>query len=209
MIFARFHESGNLFQTGALATIDHLKGSVRLTDHQALIIAGRVHNSVESFAPVQSRIEREADRFAASLLMPERHLLDLCARRGYLDLDGLDRLALECEVSPVAAGFRYAELAEEPCVIVFSAGGAIRYAFHSEEARDRGFGGLGIREIPPSSAAALCLAGGPGARGEGATDTTAWFSGRGRFARLWEESRRFGATDRVISMLSWQDYKPE
>jgi hypothetical protein len=209
-VFAIFHPAQTGVSEGRIRfTIAHELGHYFIEEHRDLIVAGNVHNSVESFAPVRNRIEREADAFAACLLMPEKKVAELAGAKGYLDAGGVRRLAEECKVGLRAAAFRYSELAEEPCWLIFANAGEIECAFRSEEANTLGFGGLGVREIPSDSAAHRCISGEPFANEGKGTDTTKWFSPRMAFANLWEDSIRLGSGTRTLTLLSWADYKAE
>jgi len=209
-VFVIFHPAQPGISEGRMRfTIAHELGHYFIEEHRDLIVAGNVHNSVESFSPVSNRIEREADAFAASLLMPERKIAELAGSKGYLDARGVRRLAEDCKVGLRAAAFRYSELAEEPCWLIFANAGVIECAFRSEEANNLGFGGLGIKNIPSDAAAHLCLSGEAFANEGKQMDSTKWFSPRMAFANLWEDSIRLGAGTRTLTLLSWTDYKAE
>lgn len=209
-IFAIFHPEPNGVSEGRVRfTIAHELGHYFIEEHRALIVAGDVHNSVESFAPVRDRIEQEADSFAASLLMPERKVRELWGSKGYLDAKGLLQLAKNCQTTPKAAAFRYVELTEEPCVVIFATSGTVECSFHSDEAKARYFGGLGIDKIPADAAARNCLTGSNWAIEGKQADSTDWFSGRNAYAKFWEDSVRLGSGTRTMTVLSWLDYKPE
>lgn len=72
--------------------------------------------------------EIQANAFAAELLLPRaRFLQDLRQKRG-LDLDHVIELSDNYDISKEAVARRYALLQEEPCAIVFSHEGRVRYA---------------------------------------------------------------------------------
>ncbi|MEQ1843749.1 MAG: ImmA/IrrE family metallo-endopeptidase, partial [Verrucomicrobiales bacterium] len=209
-VFVIFHPTPNGVSEGRIRfTIGHELGHYFIEEHRDLIVAGKAHSSVESFAPVRTRIEREADWFASSLLMPEKKVREIWGSRGYLDAQGILRIAKTCQTTPRASAFRYSEVCDEPCVIIFADSGAVQCSFHSGEAEVRGFGGLGINQIPSKSAARECLLGEPWKAAGKQADSTEWFSARRAYGKLWEDSVRLGAGSRTLTMLSWLDYKPE
>lgn len=209
-VFVIFHPAPYGISEGRIRfTISHELGHYFIEEHRELIVAGNAHNSVESFAPVRDRIEQEADWFAASLLMPEKTVYEAWGAKGHLDVRGILRLAKTCKTTPRAAAYRYAELAEEPCMIIFADSGVVECSFHSQEAEDRWFGILGSRQIPSDSAARKCQSGGEWEEGGKETDSATWFSPRKAYAKLWEDSVRLGSGTRTLTVLSWLDYKPD
>lgn len=73
------------------------------------------------------KMEVEANQFAAELLMPTRIFRDDLRRLQGIDLGHIERLADKYDVSKEAAARRYVELQDEPCAIIFSHNGKIRY----------------------------------------------------------------------------------
>jgi Zn-dependent peptidase ImmA (M78 family) len=84
-----------------------------------------IHTSVAGFAS-DNRLEREADTFAASLLMPETLFKDQLTRyeKG---LDCIESMAKICNTSLTATAIRYAELSEDKVVVIVSTNGKIDY----------------------------------------------------------------------------------
>jgi Zn-dependent peptidase ImmA (M78 family) len=79
------------------------------------------------------QMEVEANIFAAELLLPRTLFLrDLRTRAG-LDLEHIVQLAGRYAVSKEATGRRYVALQNEPCAIVFSRNGLIRYSGRNQE----------------------------------------------------------------------------
>lgn len=76
--------------------------------------------------------EREADRFAAALLMPRRWFGE-AARRHPFQLDGLSSLAEAYGVSLTAAAWNAMDFTREPAALVSSAGGRVLYWRGSDE----------------------------------------------------------------------------
>ena len=69
--------------------------------------------------------EAEANRFAIDLLAPRWLMRPYL--RGIPDLAAVLRLSKELGLSREAGGRRYVELHEQPCALVFSAEGVVRY----------------------------------------------------------------------------------
>lgn len=102
-------------------TISHELGHC-LLGHQI----ARDPGEVASRTPYQ---EREADVFAAELLMPEELVAPHVARPA--SLATVREIADTFRASIVAAGRRYVELTSAPCALVYSEGGHVVWAKHS------------------------------------------------------------------------------
>lgn len=91
-----------------------------------------INNSHESRANFQSEdpLEREADRFAAALLMP-RSLFEAEMKRQPEGLKGVSALHRVCKTSLTATAIRYATLASIPVAVVFTDNGRVDSAFMS------------------------------------------------------------------------------
>jgi hypothetical protein len=169
-----------------------------------MIERGQVHNSSSALRSVYNRIEDEADRFAAALLMPAKELEQFGVGSKEISFESILSLATYCRASRQAMAFRYVELANEPCVVVISQGDRILCHRSSDEADARGFRYLGTRHVPDKSTAAKCINAPANAPIGGPTDTSIWFSEREYGNKLWEESIRLGETDYCLTLLSWQ-----
>lgn len=188
-------------------SICHEFGHYFIEEHRDLIVSGQVHNSVESFKPAKNRIEKEADRFASAILIPEDAFYKFRRNREELALTDLFKLAEVANASIQAAIFRYTQLADEACVAVVTKGGKILRAFSSGLADEMGFGGLGIEMAPERCTVHTCLQSEPFKVIEGSSDTSRWFSERRFGGTLWEESTRIGLGDYAVTMLSWPEQK--
>lgn len=129
--------SSNLANEGMVNfTIAHELGHYFLEGHpQELFPAGSgVHQSLGAFRSHDPR-EREADRFAAGLLLPEkmfRHAMNE-AEGG---LAGIRSLQDDCGTSLTATAIRYATLSESPVAVIVSREGRVEYCFMSDALRD-------------------------------------------------------------------------
>lgn len=124
-------------------TVAHELGHYFLDGHpEEIMKTSRIHLSKAGFTQGQSRIEIEADHFAAGLLMPSR-LTRASLSRAPIGLAGVQHLANDAETSLTAAAIRTAECASYPVAVVVSRGGQVAYGFMSE-----GFKRLGQLRFP-------------------------------------------------------------
>jgi Zn-dependent peptidase ImmA (M78 family) len=112
-------------------SISHELGHYFLDHHHAYLVkGGKPHASSSEFrAGVQ--IEREADAFAASLLLPT-HLVQPLVDDGDFTLERLDEIAGKFEASLVSTAFRYVRLSNLPCAVVGIRDGIISWLFPSD-----------------------------------------------------------------------------
>ena len=81
--------------------------------------------------------EQEANEFASALLLPERFFSPLC-RRTEPSLDLIAELADNFQVSLTATALRYVHFCTEPCAIVFSQNGIVKWFQGSKDFEDLG-----------------------------------------------------------------------
>lgn len=72
--------------------------------------------------------EAEANRFAASLLMPQKFFVRDIRRLGVPETEHIVKLADDYEVSKEAAARRYTDLCDHMCAVIFSQRGKFRYS---------------------------------------------------------------------------------
>jgi hypothetical protein len=116
--FKRFnvgHELGHYFMPGHMDAL--------LGDGQDF------HQSSAGFTS-DDKYEREADSFAASLLMPKLLFKAECAKIGQ-GLEAIEALAALCLTSLTATAIRYAKLCDEPVAVVCSKDDKVQFAFMS------------------------------------------------------------------------------
>lgn len=87
-----------------------------------------------------AKMEVEANRFAAELLMPRNTLVPWIKKVCDVDLRHILSLAKDYRVSKEAAARRFVELIDEPIAIVFSNDGLVRYWLNND-----GFPSLDLR----------------------------------------------------------------
>jgi len=118
-------------------TVAHELGHYFLEGHaQHLFGEGQALHQSESGFTSDERYEREADAFAAGLLMP-RHLFEPACSRAGLGLQGIESLAGLCKVSLTATGIRYAQCTVDPVAVICSVDNRVQFAFLSRVLKDR------------------------------------------------------------------------
>jgi Zn-dependent peptidase ImmA (M78 family) len=118
-------------------TVAHELGHYFLDGHYEHVFAsGNVRHQSESGFTSDDRYEREADTFAAALLMPE-HLFRRACSRVEAGLTAVETLAAQCGTSLTATAIRYALLTDEPVAVICSKRDRIQFAFMSETLKER------------------------------------------------------------------------
>ena len=187
-------------------SIAHELGHYFIPEHRQLLLTGNSHGSRPGFVS-DTRLEREADEFAASLLIPQDYLERLNSRRKFLTLKDLLQLANDLQVSATAMAIRYTQMCSDRCAVILSQGGRQKFYLASEEMEYTGFKWRGCKDIPGDSASAKA-AQNQGSRNvfDKASDSSLWFSGRKRECEIWEEAFPLGYTGLVLTMLADRSY---
>jgi hypothetical protein len=182
--FTIAHEIGHFVLPG------HEKGSVACT-------ASEVGEWTD--APSEEDFEREANEFAAELLMPLERV-EVIARSAPLSLDVVEKIAREFAVSLSAAAYRYCELASEPCAVVWSSDGAVQWAKRSS--RFPHFLPRG-KPIEDHTFAAACFSGEKVPRQPRAVPAHLWITSAsaGSTIRIFEQSKSLPSYHSVITLL--------
>lgn len=185
-------------------SVGHELGHYYMPEHRKLLIQERAHYSKPGFV-CDNRLEREADFFSASLLIPSKILVDFCARKKFFTLKELVELAGTWQTSATSAALRYVQWTSECCAIVLSQKNAVLFYMPSEDAAFRGFQWLGHKNIPTSSATNKANKNqGSGQFFEQESHTEIWFSERKAESKLWEEAFPLGYTGLVLTMLTFE-----
>lgn len=204
--FVIYHPSiaGKQYQPRVRFSVAHELGHYYIPHHRELLLRGASHYSLEGFYH-KNAVEHQADVFAAALLIPTTVLKTRMGRRGFLNLSQILTLSNDCQASAQATAFRYTRFTGEPHLAVVSENGKVLYSFSSAEARLFGFGGLRDKRAPDGSPTLKAMT----SNGivEDKTEGDCWFPDRGCNAELWEEATRLGNSSRVITLLSWLNYK--
>jgi len=111
-------------------TVAHELGHYYLSGHIEAVLNSGVHYSRSGFVS-DERFEREADVFAAELLMPRGWFRDAMRTAGE-GFSAVESLAKKCATSIVATAIRYAQLTEVPMAVIVSSGSTIDYCFMSD-----------------------------------------------------------------------------
>ncbi len=207
---------GNDFAIGYATHIDnegfkrfcvaHELGHFRLPGHvEAVLEHGDIHESRAGFV-TDDPYEREADHFAAALLMPEPLFSRELRRLGDC-LEAVEAIAARCVTSLTAAANRYVQKADVPVAMLVSTGPRIDYCFMSRPLQD--FDSLEWprkgQRLPAGTQTAqfnvspdnIRLA----RRAETDTDLREWFGGRRRIPGT-EEIVGLGSYGKTLTILS-------
>jgi hypothetical protein len=118
-------------------TVAHELGHYYLDGHvHHLFSNGQYLHKSESGFTSKDQYEREADAFAAALLMPKSLFKTALAKAGS-GLTAIESLADDCGTSLTATSIRYAKLSDDPVAVVCSSGDKINFAFMSDSLRQR------------------------------------------------------------------------
>lgn len=189
-------------------TIAHEIGHFVLPGHEHASIACTAADVGEWADPSAGRaFEREANEFAAEILMPAASVK--AAVKGWTpSLDAMEKIVHEFGVSLSAAAWRYCEVSEERCAVVWSTEGMVRWV-----KRSAGFPFFVAKDSPVEEGtfAAACFAGEkvPGRPRTVAADL--WVTGPevDPSVRLLEQSKALPAYRSVISLLWVKEAAPQ
>ncbi len=192
--FSLAHELGHFLVEGH---VDHFTSEGQV-----------LHKSHAGFVSDEA-YEREADHFAAGLLMPSK-LLKAELRGQREGLPSIERLRKRAKASFTAAAIRYARVTDDPVAVVCSVGGTVRFCFPSDGLKEL----RGALWLPPGSRIPADTAtdhvGRMGAvarrghRRESECCLSDWFEDV-RPIELREEVVGLGFEDRVMTVLSALD----
>ena len=183
-------------------SVAHELGHYYLPGHREYLISGYRHGSRAGFVS-EKPLEREADRFAAALLMPRKRFLKAVGQSGSIcTLDDLASLADQTlATSLTSTVIRYVQLDAEPCCVVLSRTGSVLFSLTSEGMRGAGLGWLKRGSpLPPTSITGRLVVSGVDHLG-GEVDSEVWFDAR-TSCRLWEDARSLGQTGMTLTLLT-------
>jgi len=113
-------------------SIGHELGHYFLDAHREYLLSGGTpHPSKSEFRRQNRRIEREADAFAASLLLPT-HLVSRRVNQAEPTLALIQELSRDFQTSPVCTTFRVVRLSEDPCAVAGLRNGKVAWMFPSD-----------------------------------------------------------------------------
>ena len=186
-------------------SVAHEIGHYCLPGHADAVLETGQHQSRAGFRSA-NKYEREADHFAAALLMPTKPFKRVMATAGD-GLGAIETLAAASGTSLEAAAIRFAELAADPIAVVCSKGAHIEYSTMSGPLRD--FPDIDwIRRggrLPPNTVTAAFNANGGnvdgGNRDEGTSCLQDWFNGPYR-QEIVEEAVGLGTYGKTLTVLT-------
>lgn len=187
-------------------SIAHELGHFYLPEHRQYLLSGQFHNSQSDF--VSSKVwEREADKFAARLLMPTELFRDeVRARDGFLTLDDLGKLASDVfHTSLTSTVLRYVDMSFEPCCVVMAENGIVKWAARSEDMKRQALGWVERgSQLPPNSVTAQAIISklsGTNLKTGGTVDSSVWFDRRNS-CRIWEEVMLLTNWGRTLTFMA-------
>ena len=168
-------------------TVAHELGHYFLSGHVEALIAGSegFHYSLSGFVSNDEH-EREADNFAAELLMPEA-LFKPALQAAGAGFPAIQSLADAGRTSIVATAIRFAKLADDPVAVILTTNSQIEWCFVSPELRKcPGVFPLGKRSNLPSTSTTAQFNNDPAlieraARAEAYCSLSDWFPNAGGF----------------------------
>jgi hypothetical protein len=186
-------------------SVSHELGHYFLPGHiDAVFADGETHTSRAGFIS-QDRYEREADYFAATLLMPNA-LFSAALRRAGEGLKAVENLAAACETSLPATAIRYAQCSRDATAIAVSTAGRIDYCFMSAPLADlEGIGWIRKNQPLPRASVTWEFNRNPerirrADRTAGETPFQDWFGGPYRI-QVTEEVIGLGSYGRTLTVL--------
>jgi len=194
-------------------SVAHELGHFYIDDHRSFLLKNkRIHSSRTGFVS-DNKAEREADLFAASLLLPRDLLLGVM-NRGLPDLREVLRLAQLFQTSLMATAIRYVELSHFVCVAIVSSDGRVEFAARSEAARDTGFTFLRRGTTVPAASPTSPLTADKkrvlrAERVEGRVAAYEWFDNASGQRDLYEQAMGLGRTGKVLTLLSAEEDENE
>lgn len=186
-------------------SLAHELGHFYLAHHREKLRAGHIHNSTADFTS-KDPLEIEADRFAASLLMPKQLFISEVRgfRSGFCTLRDLRTLSERLMTSVTSTAIRYCDCEIDATTVVLSRDGVVLWTWASEDMRRLGMWFIrGGSRIPTRSRTNSLLgqvhAGLSDDYIEGQVDSSIWFDWP-KGPRLWEEAMFLG--DCVLTYLA-------
>jgi len=177
-------------------TLAHEIGHFLIPGHDHELVCTK--SDIGNWGDGSKAIEREADDFAAELLMPSA-LIQRIIGSAAPSLELIQKIAQRFHTSLSAAAWRYCDLAKEQCAIVWSKEGQIDWSKRSE------MFALSFRkgsQLQEGTLAARAFAGLPIPKQRQEVSAGSWVSGSVLAdTKLWEQSKALPAYDSVISLL--------
>lgn len=154
---------------------------------------------------IERNLETEANLFAASFLLPQRFFEPLCVNT-IPSLHLISDLARSFKTSLTATALRYSHFSPEPCVVIYSQKGKVRWAIPNPSFRELGVYIESRVRLDASSLAYKTLRRNV-SQLEGKVKLEAW-AAPGQYhshATIHEESWHFASHDTVLTLLWGED----
>jgi hypothetical protein len=180
-------------------SIAHELGHYYLPRHHEKLRAGGAPHSSNAGFLCEKALEREADDFAAGLLIPKPELEARLRIREFMTLREIVNLANDCRSSLESAAIRYAKFTPDRCIVVISRFGKISYSVASDEACRFWKPPPKETPLPASSLSAAA----PSNYGDGrVTEIQDWSPGSYFRGEVWEEaiSLGYGTTITLLAL---------
>ncbi len=181
--------------TRKLFTVAHELGHLLLPAHEDCGVCAT--GAIENWSTELQDKEREANAFAAELLMPLRAVAETVgvASPG---LGLIERIAATFKTSLAASGYRFTDLTSDSVALAWSQDGSVRWAKRSEEFRSW----LRLREALDSrTVAADLFRGAAPVFGMHEVPADAWIERASADAMIMEESRFLPNYNAVLTLL--------
>lgn len=180
-------------------TLAHEIAHFLLPDHdQTELVCTK--SDIGNWGDWSRELEREADEFAAELLLPASGVQPI-VESAPPSLQVIEKIAQRFHTSLSAAAWRYCDLAKQSCAIVWATNDRIDW---SKRSRHFGFPLQKGAPLQQGTFALQCFAGTPPSpRKPQALPARLWISATGvpEDAPIWEESKALPAYNSVISLL--------
>lgn len=192
-------------------SLSHETGHYFLDHHRRYLEGGgSPHSSFSGF--VDNRlIEREADVFAANLLMPN-YLVK--PRNSDPDMKTIINLAKEFNTSLLCSAFRFMDTTPKSCFLVVSENNRVKYAIPSEDMASRAW--LYIPKdilLPPNCFSSRVSRDSSdcefGQIQEGESSSHIWNESKNNDYRLWEQAIYQRGYDRTVTLLIYESDQGE
>ena len=128
-------------------SVAHELGHYFLPDHPEQVLQHGAHASRAGFTS-NDPYEREADFFAAALLLP-KSLVRASVSRLPEGMDGLIELAQNCRTSLTSTAIAYAQTSSAAVAVILSDNGSVKFCFMSDAMKRARVGWIGKRERTP------------------------------------------------------------
>ncbi len=188
-------------------TLGHEAAHYLIDEHHAAIRSRAAEHACIADFVSENQMEREADLFAAGLLMPRSLFAPLCPDPSFADIA---KVASTFDVSLTSAALRTIVFSDVRTAVVVTVHGTIKWGVCSDDMFFSGVHSVKKGEPPPrrSKTAAVCAAPDryPAEPLEGGKCfASEWFRTAHGDAELWEEVRPVPAYGQVMTLLTFCD----